>query len=139
MGITTNRSFAAAYLARKRNRIATAVIDDVQAPAWGTIVFPSNPLNLHTITINGTVITFVTGTPGVGQVKIAATLAATIAATLVYLAAHPIAGTNVTASGNGLLVLSSKSADVSVTLAASAATVSGAVLKKHKVNGRVAL
>lgn len=135
----TNPAAAGAYWARKRNRISTALIDDLAAPAWGTITFPSNPANLDTITIAGTVITFVTGTPGAGQAKIGANLAATISATLVYLTAHPISTARVSGSGNGLLILSATPADTSVTLAASAATVSHATLQRQKVNARVAL
>lgn len=139
MTLRTNPAFAAAYYARKRNRTATAVVDDLHAPAWGTITFPSNPANLATITINGTVRTFVTGSPSAGQIKIGADLAATIAAAVAEITASPIAGANVSASGNGLLILSAKAADTSVTLAASAATVSNGTLQKQKINGRVAL
>lgn len=137
----TNAAAAGAYNARKRNRLSTAVIDDLYAPAWGAIGFAANPSNGHTITIAGTVLTFVTGTPGTGQVKIAADLPGTIAATLVYLGTNPIAAAKVTGSGNGLLILSTAPADTSVTLASSNAngTVSNATLQRQKINARVPL
>lgn len=139
MTLRANQSYAASYYARKRNRISTAVVDDLQAPAWGTITFPSNPANLDTITVNGTVRTFVSGTPSAGQVKIGADLAATIAAAVAEITASPIAGANISGSGNGLLILSAKPADTSVTLAASAGTVSNGTLQKQTINARVSL
>lgn len=131
MNTRTQALAAAAYFARKRNRTQTAVIDDTYAPAWGTILFSANPSAGQTITINGTVITFNT------TVTIGADLAATLAAVLVYLAAHPISGVRVSASGDGLLILSTAAADTSVTLSASHATVSHATLQKQQINARV--
>ena len=127
---------AGMFYARKRNRLATAVVDSSVAPAYGTIYFPSNPTNDQTITIAGIVITFVTGTPSGAQVQIGASTAATIAAILAYLAANPISTATVTGDGNGLMVQSVKPADTSVTLAASNATVSSANLVPQQVNAR---
>ena len=135
----TNRVAAGAYYARRRNRLMTAIIDDEASPAWGTIVFPANPSDTATIGINGTTITFVTGTPSGSQVEIGADLPTTLAAILAYIGANPIAGVNVSGSGNGLLVYSTALADTSVTLAASAATVSSANLVKQRVNARIPL
>lgn len=129
----TSAVAASAYWARKRNRMQTALIDDDYAPAWGTILFAANPSAGHTITINGTVITFNT------TVTIGATLAATLAAVLTYLAAHPVSGASVSLSGDGLLILSTTSADTSVTISASNATVSHATLQKQQINARVPL
>lgn len=42
--------------------------------ATGSITFSGNPSNGHTITINGTAFTFVTGTPSTNEIKIGATL-----------------------------------------------------------------
>lgn len=135
-----NAQAAGAYYARKRNRKETAVIDDAFAPAWGTVTFGGvNPGNGQTITLNGTAITFVTGTPSGAQVKIGVDFDATLAALGVYLAANPIAGINVSVDGDGLMVLSAVAADTSVTLAASDATVSNGTLQKQQVNARVPL
>lgn len=131
---------AGAYWARRRNRISTALVDDLQAPAWGTIVFTVNPSAAQTITINGTAITFVSGTPAGAQVKIGATLAATLAAIEAYVSANAINGVGtVSVSGDGLTVLSASPADVSVTLAASNAVVPNGTLHKQQINARVAL
>lgn len=127
---------AGLYFARKRNRLMPALRNSLVAPAWGTITFPSNPANTATITINGTVITFVTGTPSGAQVKIGATTADTIAALLTYLAANPIAAATVSGSGNGILVQSVKPADTTITLAASAATVSSGTLIPQQIRAR---
>lgn len=127
---------AGMFYARKRNRFATAVVDSAVAPAYGTIYFPINPTNGQTITVAGTVITFVSGTPSGAQVKIADDITDTVAALIAYLAENPLATATVTASGNGILVQSVKPADTTVTLAASAATVSGANLVQQQVNAR---
>lgn len=55
--------------------------------AVGTVTFTSNPSNADTLTIQGTVITFVTGTPSGNQVKIAATAALTLANLFSFLEA----------------------------------------------------
>lgn len=127
---------AGLFNARKRNKLATAVVNSVVAPAYGTIFFPANPSNNDTITIGGTVITFVSGTPSGAQVKIGATTASTLVALFVYLAANPLSNATVSGGGQSLLVQSIKPADTTVTLAASAATVSGANLVPQQVNAR---
>jgi hypothetical protein len=127
---------AGLFNVRKRNKLGTSAVNSTVAPAYGTITFPTNPANLATITIGGTIITFVTGTPSGAQVKIGTDTNATILALLTYLAANPIASVNVSGGGESILVQSIKPADTSVTLAASAATVSGANLVPQTVNAR---
>lgn len=127
------------YWARKKNRLSTALVDDLAAPAWGTLIFSGNPSNSHTVTINGTLLTFVTGTPVGAQIQIAATLDLTLAAVIVYTDANPISGVDVSFTGNGLLVESATPGDASPTLAASNATRSGATLTRRQANKRVAL
>lgn len=121
-----------AYYARKRNRLSV-LVDDKAAPAWGTVTFPANPSAGHTVTLNGTVITFGT------TVTIGASLAATLAALVAYVVANPVTGLTVRASGNGLSVLSTTPGNNTITLAASNATVSGATLKRQKAHKRVPL
>lgn len=130
-----NPQAAGAYFARRRNRAAQAatLVDDNASPAWGTIAFPANPSNGHTVTINGTILTFGT------TFATGASVAATLTAALNYLDAHPISGVFVSISGDGLLVQSSTPGDDSIAIAASNATVSGATLKKQQINARVPL
>lgn len=133
---------AGSYYARKRNRLATSLIDDLYAPAWGTITFLESPLpsNGDTITVNGTVLTFVSGGASGAQVHIADTLAEILYDVQAYFRRNPVSGVgSVTISENGLLVLSAAPADTTVTLAASAATVSHATLQKQQRYARVAL
>ena len=59
--------------------------------ATGSIAFTAQPANNSIVTINGTDVTFVTGTPTSGQVKIGATLADTVAALVAYLNASVVA------------------------------------------------
>lgn len=56
-------------------------------PAFGTIKFTAQPSNNDTVTIGGTAITFVTGTPGNNQVQIGAAVGNTVAALLALLQA----------------------------------------------------
>lgn len=60
--------------------------------ATGQIVFNTAPANLDTLTINGTVITFVTGTPSGNQVQIGGTAALTATALQAFLVASVDAG-----------------------------------------------
>jgi hypothetical protein len=62
--------------------------------ATGTITFTTNPANNDTITIAGVLITLVTGTPSGSQVKIGASLVATIANIVTFI--------NAGGSANGL-------------------------------------
>jgi hypothetical protein len=54
-------------------------------PASGTATFSGNPANNDTISVAGTTITFVTGSPVGSQVKIGASLAATLSNLLTFL------------------------------------------------------
>lgn len=136
---------AALLYTRKRNRLDTAVVNSTVASAYGSIFFPANPSNLDTITVAGTVLTFVSGSPSGAQVKIVTTeddaadnLAATLAAAAAYFAANPVASAYVNLSGAAsLLIESVKPADTSVTLAASAARVSGSNLVQQVVRTRL--
>lgn len=55
--------------------------------ATGAFTFAGQPANNDTITLNGTVVTFVAGAPVGNQVQIGANLAATIAAAVAFLSA----------------------------------------------------
>ncbi len=59
--------------------------------AKGTITFSALPSNNATLTVNGVEITLVTGTPTAGQVKIAATIAETVANLVAFLNASTAA------------------------------------------------
>lgn len=55
-------------------------------PAWGaTLTFTGNPANNDTVTINGYIVTFVTGAPSGAQVQIGGSLATTIGNLLTFL------------------------------------------------------
>lgn len=60
--------------------------------ANGEVLFGSNPANLDTLTINGTTITFVTGTPTGNQVQIAGSALLTMAALYAFLIASTDTG-----------------------------------------------
>lgn len=62
-----------------------APVSTAGIPASGNIVWSAQPANSSTVTVNGTIITFTTGTPTGNQVKIGATLAETIANLAVFL------------------------------------------------------
>ncbi len=62
------------------------------AKASGTITLNTNPANNDTLTINGTLITLVTGTPSGPQVKIGSTLADTAANLQAFLGASSDSG-----------------------------------------------
>ena len=53
--------------------------------ATGSVLFTAQPANNSTLTVNGTVVTFVTATPIAGQVQIGATVADTVAALVAFL------------------------------------------------------
>ena len=141
MGANLNRQqHAGLFAARKRNRLMTSVVDSAAAPAWGTITFSGNPAANDTITINGTQVMFVGGAPSGTQVRIAGDLAGTLNAVVAYFAAHPVNGVgSVSVSGAGLLVLSAKPADTTITIAASAGTVSHGTLQAQRVRKRVTM
>lgn len=80
-----NADFALFQITSNTSGVGSSV-SFLSAPASvGNIVFGSNPANLDTITLNGTVITFVTGTPTSGQLKVQGTLALTLAALVTYI------------------------------------------------------
>jgi len=65
---------------------AASTIGYFSAPtAWGSITFSGNPANNDTVTVNGTVVTFVTGTAVGSQVQIAGSQAATETALAAFL------------------------------------------------------
>ncbi|MDP3405049.1 MAG: phage tail tube protein [Brevundimonas sp.] len=115
--------------------------------AFGSISFSAQPANNATVTIGGTAVTFVTGTPTAGQVKIGATLEATINALLAVLNTSADAGIaaatyGALASGRGIAVFHKTlgTSGNSFTLAAgtspaSAGTVSGATLSGGAASG----
>ncbi len=105
--------------------------------ASGTIFFGANPSNLDTITLNGVLWTFVTGSPAANQTQIQGTCAATISVLKNQLNVSANGFLNVAAyafSGGpstGTLTIAYKTvgtAGNTYTLAASAATVSGPTL-----------
>lgn len=102
--------------------------------ASGSILFGSNPSNLATITLQGTVVTFVTGTPTSGQVKIAAgSLPGTLANLLTFLNASVDANIiqmSYSVVGSTLYCVSkiTGTGGNALTIAASAATASGSTL-----------
>lgn len=108
---------AGLYYQRRRNRRATSGESNF-APPYATVTFTVNPSNTDTITFSaGTpvTITLVSGTPGAGQVKLGATLAATLLNIETYFAANPATGIkSIQRTGDaGLLMLSAVSAGVS--------------------------
>lgn len=67
---------------------ASSLIGFVNAPtATGSFTFAGQPANLDTITLNGTVVTFVTAAPAAGQVQIGGTLTNTLVNLLTFLQA----------------------------------------------------
>lgn len=113
---------------------ATSTVSFFQDPtANGNITFAVNPVNNSTITLGGTVITFVAGAPVGNQVQIAGTLALTLTALAAFLSASAdanISQCTYTVSATKLFVVF-KVAGVggnAYTLAASVAAPSGATL-----------
>ncbi len=105
------------------------------ATAMGFITFNSNPANLDTITLGGSVVTFVTATPVVGdnQVQILSTLALTLAslpAALMAFGDPNISQATYGATTSQLLVsyVEPGASGNAFTLAASAGIISGATL-----------
>lgn len=123
---------AGCYYARKRNRNLETV-DDNTAPAWGTVVFGANVA--QTVTINGTLIHIGGGAP---DVALESTLAETVAALATYITDN-LPAARASGQASSLMLLSRAPADTSVTLVASAATVSHSTLQKQRINARVAL
>lgn len=103
--------------------------------ATGTITLTGNPSNLDTLTVNGTLVTFVTGTPTGNQVKIGGTAAQTSANLQGFLQASADANINDATYSTTSLVTTVTYLTVGTvgngfTLAESSAaiTVSGAIL-----------
>lgn len=72
--------------------------------ATGSLAFSANPANNSTVTINGAAVTFVTGAPTAGQVKIGATVTETLANLTTYLnasAATELVGATYSADTDG--------------------------------------
>lgn len=115
--------------------------------AAGSIAFSDQPANNGTITVNGTLFTFTTGTPTSGQIKVGADLAETVANTILALNASTDANVKAaTYSGDDNLTTVTVIHDTigtagnSFTLAASTspasnATVSGATLSGGATTG----
>jgi len=103
--------------------------------AVGRATFASNPANLDTLTLNGTVVTFVTGVPSGNQVLIGANLAATLDNLFAFLTASvnaELVKFNYSLAGSvlSLKAVATGTAGNSLTLAktATAITLSGATL-----------
>lgn len=116
---------------------AASSVSFLEAPtAVGDITFAVNPLNLATITLNGTVVTFKAAGPlGANEVLIGATLADTLAALQVFLAASADAEivkfeTWIDPTDTKLLLKAAAAGagGDALTIAASVATPSGATL-----------
>ena len=101
--------------------------------ATGTITFPVNPSNGNTVTLNGIVWTFVTGTAVGNQIHIEGTVAVTVTSlrNALNLSADPALTVARYTSANNVLTVSYKTVGTggeAYTLAASAATVSASHL-----------
>jgi hypothetical protein len=113
---------------------ATSALSFARAPtAVGSITFGTNPANSATITLGGTVVTFVTGTPTGNQVQIGADTAATLANLLAFLTSSTdvnLVKFVYSTIGNRLYLKAATpgTGGNALTVAASAATVSGATL-----------
>jgi hypothetical protein len=131
----SNAQASGLYYARKRNR-AAVLAPELSAQASGSITFAVNPSNAATITIGGTVVTF-----GFG-VTIGAGRAATLVNLLAFLRASN--DTNLVkatygVTGNVLAVRAKARGVETLTLAASAATVSHGTVKLPQIKQRVTL
>ena len=125
---------AGMFYARKNNRVNAAYL---VASALFT-----NPSNLDTITINGVVLTFVTGTPSGNQIKIASTVNATLLALQKFLNDVSNAATNslfVTVVANVLTIYSVPINAPAITVTASAATVTAATTQQATTRARIPL
>lgn len=87
-GILITQLYAVAFLPGTP-QFGTFIVDSIELAlcASGTVTFSANPVNGNTLTIAGTAVTFVTGTPTGNQVKIGATDLITAASLLAFLQA----------------------------------------------------
>lgn len=87
-GILITQLYAVAFLPGTP-QFGTFIVDSIELAlcASGTVTFSANPSNADTLTIAGTAITFVSGTPSGSQVKIGATDLITAASLLAFLQA----------------------------------------------------
>lgn len=113
----------------------TSATSGIGVNASGTMTFTGQPANNDTVTVNGTVVTFVTGTPSGSQVKIGSTAADTATNLNTFLSASTDTGIAAATYAVASLVVTATfktvgTAGNSFTLAESAAnfTVSGATL-----------
>lgn len=124
---------AALRVARKVNLAGTSLVSDPTSLATGLITFPGNPAGSSTITLGGTVVTFGT------NVAIGANLGVTLASLLAFLngsADANISKCTYSVVGTALTVRAKTPNNTTFTLAASAATVSGATLQLAKIRKR---
>lgn len=133
--MSANAQAAGQYYARKNNRVNAAYL-------VASALFSANPSNLETITINGVVLTFVTGTPSGNQIKIASTVNATLLALQKFLNDVSNAATNslfVTIVANVLTIYSVPINAPAITVTASAATVTAATTQQATTRARIPL
>lgn len=83
--VVWNASFARFEVTSATTGVNSAIGFFNPPTAVGSAAFSANPANLDTLTIQGTLITFVTGAPVGSQVQIGATLAITLASLLTFL------------------------------------------------------
>ena len=105
-------------------------------PALASAAFSGNPANLDTLTIAGTLTTFVTAAPIAAQVQIGATLAATLANLMTFLLAsvdanlikvnYALSGTTLQLTANTNQVVGAAGNALTLTKSSTVITVSGA-------------
>lgn len=112
-----------------------STISFLEAPtATGYVTFSINPVNTSTITLNGTAVTFVSGSASGNQVHIGADLATTMASLLAFLQASTdtqLLKFEYMVTGGAVLHVNAATSGTggnSLTIAASVATPSGATL-----------
>jgi hypothetical protein len=90
--ITTALSGAGTCTWNGTQFVITSITTGAGVKATGTVTLSTNPNNLDTLTLNSTVITFVSGTPSGSQVKIGGSKEATSANLQAFLNATVVAG-----------------------------------------------
>ncbi len=133
--MSANAQAAGMFYARRQNRINAAYL-------VASALFSANPSNLDTITINGVLVTFVTGTPSGNQIKIGSTVNATLVALQSFLNDLNNAATNslfVTVVANVLTIYSVPINAPAITVTASAATVTAATTQQATTRARIPL